>query len=62
MKGFKDIPARFFMWENMTDEDGGDFIECGEEDFINAEGVIEYERHTVFLNGCDQIRLTKDPL
>lgn len=61
-KGFKDIPVRFFIWPEDCDQDEADFTECDEQEFLEAEGVIKYERHTVFLNGVSQICLTKNPL
>lgn len=65
MKGFIDIPIRFFIYDEEAETfagDTGDFIECNEADFIDANGAIEYERHTVHANGCKQICLTKNPL
>lgn len=61
MKGFDNMPIRFFAWDSEANENEGDFIEVTEADFIEAEGAIEYERHTVFANGCKQICLTKNP-
>ena len=59
--GFKNIPVRFFLIR-MDDEDGEiDTHEVDEQEFLNAEGVIEYERFTVFANGVSQICLTKNP-
>lgn len=57
--GFTNMPVRFFLIE--TCEDTGDVIESevNENAFLAAEGVIEYERHTVFENRCKQICLTK---
>ena len=60
-KGFKDIPVRFFVYDTNEGESEVDVIECDEATFLEAEGVIEYERHTVFANGCNQICLTKNP-
>jgi hypothetical protein len=57
----KDINVRFFAWDSEAEENEGDFVEVGEAEFLEAEGVIEYERHTVFENGCSQICLTKNP-
>jgi len=60
---FDNIPVRFFVWEGQ--ENYGtyehDFVECDEQTFLEAEGAIEYARHTVFANGVSQICLTKDP-
>lgn len=65
-KGFRDTPVRFFTWGSDPDQDEeeldeGAFNEVSEAEFLEAEGVIEYERHTVFENGCSQICLTKNP-
>lgn len=65
--GFTDIPVRFFLydWIESFDEECQEFIqekevyEVNEHAFIEAEGTIEYERHTVFANGVKQICLTK---
>lgn len=59
--GFKNIPIRFFIWDETENDNEGDFIECNEGDFMDSEGIIEYERHTVFANGVNQICLTKNP-
>ena len=55
-KGFSNIPIRFFMYDGE-----GDYTECTESEFLDAEGVIEYERFTVRENGVSQICLTKNP-
>lgn len=49
---------RFFVYD-----EGRDFeiVEVNERAFLAAEGEIEYERHTVFENGVDQVCLTKKP-
>ena len=51
---------RFFVLR--TDEESGefDYLECDESEFEEAEGEIDYERHTVFENGVAQICLYKD--
>jgi hypothetical protein len=59
--GFKNIPIRFFIYDEHGEEGELELFECNEEAFLEAEGVIEYERHTTFLNGCNQICLTKNP-
>jgi hypothetical protein len=38
--------------------DYGD-IELTREEFLAAEGAIEYERHTMFTNGVSQVCLTR---
>ena len=55
---FKDIPIRYFIY-SYDDEPEGDLIEVTELDFIEHEGTISYERHTMFANGASQICLTK---
>jgi hypothetical protein len=59
--GFVDMPVRFFIYE--FDQDAQDHVisEVNEAAFLEAEGIIEYERHSVFQNGCKQICLTKSP-
>lgn len=57
MKGFQNIPVRFFAY----DEETQDIEEVDELDFLNAKGEIDYERHTVRENGASQICLTKMP-
>lgn len=59
--GFKDMPVRFFIWSETENDNEGDWKESDEFDFLGAEGVIEYERFSVFENGCKQICLTKNP-
>lgn len=59
-KGFKDIPVRFFIWDAKADEGEGDIVECDERQFIDAVGAIDYERHTTYENGVNQICLTKN--
>lgn len=58
-KALTNLPVRFFIFDSESDEP--DFKECNEYDFLSADGVIEYERHTVFDNGVAQICLTKNP-
>lgn len=55
----KDINVRFFSY-CMIDNDV-DFVEVTEDQFKELEGVITYERHTIFDNGCKQICLTIEP-
>lgn len=57
MKGFENIPVRFFIYDMEADE--VDIIEVREAEFLEAVGHIEYKRHTVFENGVNQICLTK---
>lgn len=52
------INVRFFKYD---DEQDLELVECNESDFLAAEGTIEYERHSVFEDGVNQICLTKNP-
>lgn len=61
MKGFNNIPIRFFIWDSEQNENEGGYTECHEREFLNAEGVIEYEHFAVLENGVSQICLTKNP-
>lgn len=58
MMGFENMNVRFFM---IVDE-WTDYKEVEEAEFLEADGVIEYERNTVFENGVKQICLTKNNL
>lgn len=53
------IPVRYFIYDYDDDQQDYDIIECSESDFLEFNGAIEYERHTVRENGCSQICLTK---
>ena len=59
MKGFINIPVRFFVV--YTDPESGeqDLFEVSERDFTNHPGNISYSRSTVRENGVSQIELTK---
>ena len=48
---------RYFILSYDMEEP--DFIECTESEFLEHDGRIEYERHTVRENGANQICLTK---
>lgn len=50
---------RFFIIDIDPDTQEIDQIEVDENTFLQSEGQIEYERHTTFLNGVNQICLTK---
>lgn len=52
------IDVRFFVVD-FEGEDVPDLIEVSESEFLEYEGQISYERHTVRENGCSQICLTK---
>jgi hypothetical protein len=58
--GFTNMPVRFFIYD-AENQDDMEACECNEQAFLEAGGVIEYERFTVFDNGCKQICLTKNP-
>ena len=64
-KGLTPHIIRFFIYDetiiNDHDASEGDYTECEEEAFIAAEGLIEYERFTVFDNGAKQVCMTKNP-
>lgn len=51
-----DITLRFFT---CTAYDG-ELIEANEREFQEFEGVITYDRNTVFANGVSQILLIKE--
>jgi hypothetical protein len=59
--GFKDIPVRFFIYNEEADE-GDEIEEVDESDFLSCNYPISYERNTIFDNGVHQICLTKIPL
>lgn len=52
-----EINIRYFI----IDYDDG-HKEVNEGEFLDADGVIEYERHTVHANGVSQVCLTKNSL
>lgn len=54
---FATIPVRFFVVDYEGDE--VDLKEVNEHEFLQAEGRITYERHTIRENGASQICLTK---
>jgi hypothetical protein len=58
---FATIPVRFFVVDYDAEDDAiqWDLKEVNEHEFLQAEGRITYERHTVRENGCSQIWLTK---
>ncbi len=53
------IPVRFFIFDFCEDEQEFDIVEVEEAEFLSFEGEISYERNNMFLNGCNQICLTK---
>ena len=58
---FATIPVRFFVVDYDAEDDAmqWDLKEVNEHEFLQAEGRITYERHTVRENGASQIVLTK---
>lgn len=54
---FSTIPVRFFVVDFEGDE--ADIVEVSEHEWLRAEGLISYERHTIRENGASQICLTK---
>lgn len=54
---FATIPVRFFVVDYESEE--VDIVEVSEHEFLKAEGLITYERHTKRENGASQICLTK---
>jgi hypothetical protein len=55
--------VRYFVYDSDLDliDDPDPITEVTEREFIDYDGVITYERHTVFQNGVAQICLTKYP-
>ena len=53
------VPTRYFIYDYDDELQDYDIIECSESEFIDFDGAIEYERHTVRENGVSQICLTK---
>lgn len=53
----KNITVRFFIVDFELEP--VDIVEVNEQEFLEYEGDISYERHTVFDNGVSQICLTK---
>jgi hypothetical protein len=51
------IDVRFFIFDCDLDEP--DYRECTENEFLDHEGMIHYERNTVRENGVNQICLSK---
>ena len=59
MKGFANIPIRFFVVDidPETEEDG--LFETDEQAFLAHPGEIDYYRATMRQDGISQIELTK---
>ena len=58
---FATLPVRFFVVDYEAGDEACpyDIVEVNEHEFLEAEGKITYERHTVRENGASQICLTK---
>ena len=59
MKGFTNIPIRFFVVGIDPETEGEDLFEVDEQAFLAHHGGITYYRSTVYENGVSQIELTK---
>lgn len=55
-KTMKEINVRYFVYDYTTEDI---LIEVNEQDFMQYDGEIKYERNTIFENGVRQICLTK---
>lgn len=51
--------VRYFIMDYDTADGEFDLIEVDERKFLETEGEISYERHTVAENGVSQICLSK---
>ncbi len=59
MKGFTNIPVRFFVVDIDHETEETDLFEVDEQAFLEHHGEITYYRSTVYENGVSQIELTK---
>ena len=59
MKGFANIPVRFFVVDTDPETEETGLFEVDEQAFIDHPGKISYSRSTVRENGVSQIELTK---
>ena len=59
MKGFTNIPIRFFVVDIDPETEEVDLFEVDERAFLAHPGEISYCRSTVRENGASQIELTK---
>lgn len=59
MKGFTNIPVRFFVVGIDPETEEEDLFEVEEHAFLAHPGEIDYYRATVRENGVSQIELTK---
>lgn len=59
MKGFVNIPVRFFVVDIDLETKETGLFEVDEQEFLAYRGKISYCRSTVRENGASQIELTK---
>ena len=59
MKGFANIPVRFFVVGIDPESEEEDLFEVDEQAFLDHHGEITYYRSTLWENGVSQIELTK---
>ena len=59
MKGFVNIPIRFFVVGIDQETEGEDLFEVDERAFLAYPGEIDYYRATMRQDGVSQIELTK---
>ena len=59
MKGFTNIPVRFFIVDIDPESEEQDLFEVGEQAFLAHPGEIDYYRATMRQDGVSQIELTK---
>ena len=55
----ENINVRFFVYQFDDSQNDYDLMEVAENEFLEFDGQVAYERNTVFANGCRQITLTK---
>lgn len=59
MKGFVNIPVRFFVVDIDTETEETGLFEVDERAFLAHPGEIDYYRATMRQDGVSQIELTK---
>lgn len=59
MKGFTNIPIRFFVVGIDPESEEEDLFEVDEQVFLDHPGEINYYRATMRQDGVSQIELTK---
>tara|TARA_R110000851_G_scaffold94427_1_gene205244 strand:- start:413 stop:661 length:249 start_codon:yes stop_codon:yes gene_type:complete len=60
--GIDSMNVRYFIYAMVYDDSGMcdiEYVEVDEYAFLEQDGTIEYDRHTVHQNGVNQIMLTK---